>query len=172
MLSTIGVRSITAWSTRRRAGASSTGSSAIPSSEVCWRKIRPGLSAGRVQSPSVVWWCNANRERMAFVAAAYWDLEAAFPTDPTFTAVARPVDDAKVAEGKDFDSPGQPKTRRGILVLDEKRRRGLATRASTAPTSPSAPSTPAVHLEAEAPFITSSLQQVGRQPAADERAAA
>ena len=57
-----------------------------PVSEVCWRKIRQGLSAGRVQSPSVRLVVERERERMAFVAASYWDLSAAFPTEPAFTA--------------------------------------------------------------------------------------
>ena len=55
-------------------------------SEVCWRKIRTGLSAGRVQSPAVRLVVERERERMAFVAASYWDLAAQFPTDPEFTA--------------------------------------------------------------------------------------
>ena len=50
-----------------------------PVSEVCWRKIRQGLSAGRVQSPSVRLVVERERERMAFVAASYWDLAADVP---------------------------------------------------------------------------------------------
>src|SRR5690349_21386810 len=71
-----------------------------PISEVCWRKIRPRLSAGRVQSPAVRLVVERERERMAFVAASYWDLEAQFPTEPAFTAGLIGVGDAKVAEGK------------------------------------------------------------------------
>src|SRR3954469_2661191 len=57
-----------------------------PVSEVCWRKTRPKLSAGRVQSPAVRLVVERERERMAFVAAAYWDLSALFPTEPNFSA--------------------------------------------------------------------------------------
>src|SRR5204862_1514323 len=99
-----------------------------PVSEVCWRKIRQGLSAGRVQSPSVRLVVERERERMAFVAASYWDLAATFPTDPEFTAGLVAVDDAKVAEGKDFDSLGQLKKPDGVVVLDEAGARGLADR--------------------------------------------
>src|SRR5687767_9759196 len=67
-----------------------------PVSEVCWRKIRTGLSAGRVQSPAVRLVVERERERMAFVAASYWDLEAAFPTDPQFTAGLVAVNEQKV----------------------------------------------------------------------------
>src|SRR4029077_328688 len=80
-----------------------------PVSEVCWRKIRTGLSAGRVQSPAVRLVVERERERMAFVAASYWDLEAAFHTEPQCTAGLVAVDDRKVAEGKDSDSFGQLK---------------------------------------------------------------
>src|SRR5256714_2265373 len=104
-----------------------------PVSEVCWRKIRTGLSAGRVQSPAVRLVVQRERERMAFVAASYWDLEAAFPTDPQFTAGLVAIDDAKVAEGKDFDSLGQLKKPDGVVVLDETGARGLAQRLEGAP---------------------------------------
>ena len=111
-----------------------------PVSEVCWRKIRAGLSAGRVQSPAVRLVVQRERERMAFVAAAYWDLEAAFPTDPTFTASLVAVDGAKVAEGRDFDALGRPRARR--RSPRPRRGRGARTRqrGSTAPSSQSAPS--------------------------------
>ena len=49
-----------------------------PVSEVLWRKVSTGLSAGRVQSPAVRLVVERERERMAFVAAGYWDLLAAF----------------------------------------------------------------------------------------------
>src|SRR3546814_14006891 len=68
-----------------------------PVSEVVWRKIRTGLSAGRVQSPSIRLVVERERERMAFVAAGYWDLAAAFPTDPGFTAGLPTVGGHRVA---------------------------------------------------------------------------
>ena len=50
-----------------------------PVSEVLWRKVNGGLSAGRVQSPAVRLVVERERERMAFVAADYWDLAAEVP---------------------------------------------------------------------------------------------
>jgi DNA topoisomerase-1 len=132
-----------------------------PVSEVCWRKIRRGLSAGRVQSPSVRLVVQRERERMAFVAAAYWDLAAAFPTDPNFTASLVAVGDAKVAEGKDFDSTGQTKTSADILVLDEHAARGLAGRLDGAEFTVRSVDTKPYTSRPKPPFITSSLQQVG-----------
>src|SRR3954452_1439032 len=132
-----------------------------PVSEVCWRKIRRGLSAGRVQSPSVRLVVQRERERMAFVAAAYWDLDATFPTDPEFTAGLVSVDGAKVAEGKDFDSLGQPKRTDDLLVLDEVSARGLAERLEGAAFTVRSVETKPYTSRPKPPFITSSLQQVG-----------
>lgn len=47
-------------------------------SPVLWRKVGPGLSAGRVQSPATRLVVDRERERLAFVAAGYWDLIAGF----------------------------------------------------------------------------------------------
>ena len=51
---------------------------------------------------------------MAFVAASYWDLGAAFPTEPAFTASLATVDGHRVAGSRDFDSqrPDQARRRR------------------------------------------------------------
>ena len=127
---------------------------------MCWRKIRTGLSAGRVQSPAVRLVVERERERMAFVAASYWDLEAAFPTEPNFTAGLVAVDEAKVAEGKDFDSLGQKKND-DVLVLDETAARGLAERLDGATFTVRSVDTKPYTSRPKPPFITSTLQQVG-----------
>jgi DNA topoisomerase-1 len=49
-------------------------------SPVLWKKVMPRLSAGRVQSVAVRLVVNRERERIAFRAARYWDLEAEFAT--------------------------------------------------------------------------------------------
>ena len=49
-------------------------------SPLLWRKIRPRLSAGRVQSVAVRLIVERERQRMAFVAATYWDLLGTFAT--------------------------------------------------------------------------------------------
>ena len=131
-----------------------------PVSEVCWRKIRQGLSAGRVQSPAVRLVVERERERMAFRAASYWDLGATFPTEPSFTASLAAVDGAKVAEGRDFDSVGQPK-RDDVLVLDEAGARGLASRLDGQTFTVTSVETKPYTSRPKPPFITSSLQQVG-----------
>ncbi|HRN30477.1 MAG TPA: toprim domain-containing protein, partial [Terrimesophilobacter sp.] len=45
-------------------------------SPVLWRKVGPGLSAGRVQSAATRLVVERERERLAFTAASYWDLIA------------------------------------------------------------------------------------------------
>ena len=131
-----------------------------PVSEVCWRKIRQGLSAGRVQSPSVRLVVQRERERMAFVAASYWDLDAVFPTDPSFTASLAAIDGARVAGGRDFDSTGQT-TRDDVAVLDEPAARDLAARLEGRPFSVTSVETKPYTSRPKPPFITSTLQQVG-----------
>jgi DNA topoisomerase-1 len=131
-----------------------------PVSEVCWRKIRQGLSAGRVQSPSVRLVVQRERERMAFVAASYWDLAATFPTDPRFTAALATLDGARVAGSRDFDSTGRT-TRDDVAVLDEPAARDLAARLEGRPFSVTSVETKPYTSRPKPPFITSTLQQVG-----------
>src|SRR5215218_10599020 len=75
-------------------------------SPVLWRRVNRGLSAGRVQSPSVRLIVQRERERIAFVAADYWDIEMLSATSPAFTASLVAVDGTRVATGKDFDARG------------------------------------------------------------------
>ena len=86
-------------------------------SPVLWRRVNRGLSAGRVQSPSVRLIVERERERIAFVTAGYWDIDLQTATSPSFTATLVAVDGTKVATGKDFTSDGQPK--KNVVVVDE-----------------------------------------------------
>ena len=47
-------------------------------SEVAWKKVNPGLSAGRVQSVATRLVVEREREIMAFVPAGWWDLQGTF----------------------------------------------------------------------------------------------
>src|SRR6478609_2398541 len=82
-------------------------------SPVLWRKVKAGLSAGRVQSVATRLVVERERERMAFRAASYWDVEGDFtPSGPdadsaaAFPARLVTVDGARVAGGRDFDDRG------------------------------------------------------------------
>ncbi|MFZ6004123.1 MAG: type I DNA topoisomerase [Actinomycetota bacterium] len=131
-----------------------------PVSEVVWRKIRAGLSAGRVQSPSVRLVVERERERMAFVPASYWDLAAAFPTEPAFTASLATVDSARVAGSRDFDSAGGTK-RDDVAVLDEVAASALREGLEGQPFTVISVETKPYTSRPRPPFITSTLQQVG-----------
>jgi DNA topoisomerase-1 len=131
-----------------------------PVSEVVWRKVQPRLSAGRVQSPAVRLVVERERERMAFVAAAYWDLTAAFPTDPAFDARLVAVDAKRVATGKDFDARGQV-SRDDVRVLDEPAVRALADGLAGRDFAVRSVETKPYRSSPRPPFMTSTLQQEG-----------
>ena len=65
-------------------------------SPVLWRRVNRGLSAGRVQSPSIRLIVERERERIAFVSAGYWDIELLSATAPAFTAALVAVDGSRV----------------------------------------------------------------------------
>jgi DNA topoisomerase-1 len=80
-------------------------------SPLLWKKVRPRLSAGRVQSVAVRLVVERERERMRFKTAEYWDLAGTFAKreaaedDAGAGIDARLVEAAghKVATGRDFD---------------------------------------------------------------------
>jgi len=131
-----------------------------PVSEVLWRKVSSGLSAGRVQSPAVRLIVERERERMAFVAAGYWSVQALFPTDPNFTATLLRLGQARVATGKDFDSRGRLE-RADAVALDEAGAHALVEAARPATFTVSSVDEKPYRSSPKPPFITSTLQQEG-----------
>ncbi|MCB0998981.1 MAG: type I DNA topoisomerase [Acidimicrobiales bacterium] len=128
-------------------------------SPVLWRRVNRGLSAGRVQSPSVRLIVERERERIAFVTADYWDVDLLTATSPAFTATLVALDGTKVATGKDFTSDGQPK--RSVVVVDEPRARSLADALASAPFTVRSVEEKPYRSTPRAPFMTSTLQQEG-----------
>ena len=132
-------------------------------SPVLWRKVGPGLSAGRVQSAATRLVVDRERERLAFVAAQYWDLDTTLrPADAetAFTARLTRLAGRKVASGRDFDDRGRLKGADAV-ALDEATASALAEalRApGTAVTVTKVESKPYTRRPA-APFTTSTLQQ-------------
>ncbi len=55
-------------------------------SPLLWKKVRRGLSAGRVQSAALKIICDREREIEAFQPEEYWTISAAFGGKPDFTA--------------------------------------------------------------------------------------
>ncbi|MFN4002939.1 type I DNA topoisomerase [Microcella sp.] len=132
-------------------------------SPVLWRKVGPGLSAGRVQSAATRLVVDRERERLAFVTASYWDLDTTLtPTsgDTPFTARLARLDGKKVASGRDFTDRGELKGTETV-ALDEALTTSLAEALrdpSIAVTVTNVESKPYTRRPA-APFTTSTLQQ-------------
>ena len=125
-------------------------------SPVLWKKVMPRLSAGRVQSVATRLVVERERERMAFVSAAYWDIEGTF--DPShFTARLVSVDGARVAQGRDFGSDGTLKSE--ARQLTEEDALGLADRLDGADFSVRSVEEKPYTKRPAPPFMTSTLQQ-------------
>jgi DNA topoisomerase-1 len=88
-------------------------------SPVLWKKVMPRISAGRVQSVATRLIVEKERERMAFISSAWWDLAAV--TALGFNARLLEVDGKKVAATSDFGADGavKEKSLANILLLDE-----------------------------------------------------
>ncbi len=95
-------------------------------SPVLWKKVRTGLSAGRVQSVAVRLIVEREEARRAFRSSTYWDIEARLASEGReFAAVLARVGDARVATGRDFDSTTGALSAKGVRHLDEPAARGL-----------------------------------------------
>ena len=92
-------------------------------SPLLWKKIAPGLSAGRVQSVAVRFLVDRERERMKFRSARYWDLKAKLhklEDTNIFEADLTHLDGKRLASGKDFDeSTGKLKKPEKVVLLDD-----------------------------------------------------
>jgi DNA topoisomerase-1 len=137
-------------------------------SPVLWRKVGPGLSAGRVQSAATRLVVDRERERLAFVAAGYWDLSALLAasdsSSPFESRLAR-LDGVRVATGRDFDDKGQLKAstngKADAVALDEQAATALAEalRDPAVPVIVSSVDSKPYTRRPAAPFSTSTLQQ-------------
>ena len=133
-------------------------------SPVLWRKVGPGLSAGRVQSVATRLVVERERERMAFRSASYWDLTGEFATDAgdSFRAKLVSVDGSRVATGRDFDDLGQVKTLKsgaGVVPLDQESATSLAEGLADSAFAVASVDTKPYTRRPAAPFTTSTLQQ-------------
>ncbi|HTL40425.1 MAG TPA: type I DNA topoisomerase [Pseudolysinimonas sp.] len=133
-------------------------------SPVLWRKVGPGLSAGRVQSAATRLVVDRERERLAFVPAAYWDLtaqlapQAGAEGNPFESKIAR-LDGKRVASGRDYNDRGQ--LTGDVVALDETKAEALADALRLPQTSFTVSNleTKPYTRRPAAPFTTSTLQQ-------------
>ena len=134
-------------------------------SQVAWKKVNPGLSAGRVQSVATRLVVEREREIMAFRPAGWWDLQGTFAAmadgaDATaFGARLVALDGTRLATGGDFSQQGEL-TRDDRVVLDEGGASALAAELAEADFSVRSVEAKPYRKRPFAPFITSTLQQV------------
>ena len=130
-------------------------------SNLLWRKIGSGTSAGRVQSVAVRLIVERERARIAFVNATYWDLDAIFSTKSgeKLEATLQSVDGRKIPNGKDFDSTTGKLKKPELLQLSEQESTDLATRLKSADFSVTKVEVKPFTERPRPPFTTSTLQQ-------------
>jgi len=133
-------------------------------SPLLWKKIAPGLSAGRVQSVAVELLVQRERERMRFRSGSYWDLRAKLAPKgdkSTFMADLVQLNGKRLATGKDFDeSTGKLSKPDSVVLLDEKQAFTLKEQLETnASWTVANLETNIQERSPGAPFTTSTLQQ-------------
>ena len=126
-------------------------------SPVLWKKIMPRLSAGRVQSVATRLVVQREKERRAFVAAQWWDIEATFDPE-SFTARLVTIEGKRVAQGRDFGPDGKSRSD-DIVQLDESEARGLAGRLKDSSYTVGRVERKPYVRRPSPPFMTSTLQQ-------------
>ncbi len=133
-------------------------------SPLLWKRIRPGLSAGRVQSVAVRLLVEKERQRIAFVSAQYWNLTAEIGADDgSFKAKLTRVGGERIVDSKSFD-PASGELVRKRRYLEESVARGLAeTAGKTRPWKVSSLDRRPGRQRPAPPFITSTLQQEGNR---------
>ncbi|MEY4368049.1 MAG: hypothetical protein RLZ28_1464 [Actinomycetota bacterium] len=132
-------------------------------SPILWRKIKRGMSAGRVQSPAVRLIVERERERIAFVSAAYCGvkvkLQSQQPGEPVFESKLQSIDSKRIATGDSFNDLGQ--LTGNVLLLEPTAADELVAALSSSSVSikvASVEAKPSTRKPA-APFTTSTLQQ-------------
>ncbi len=97
-------------------------------SPILWRKMSPGLSAGRVQSVATRLVVERERARIRYSSSAYWNIVATFAArnGETFSANLIAIAGKRLVTGKDFDrGTGQLKAKeKDILLMDEDQANG------------------------------------------------
>jgi DNA topoisomerase-1 len=134
-------------------------------SPLLWYKVRPKLSAGRVQSVAVRLIVERERERIAFHSATYWDLLGTFSCDASrkagrLTAGLTHVGNRKIPSGKDFNpATGTLFDPNACALLNEKEAHTLSERLKKCPALVKSVEEKPYTEKPYAPFTTSTLQQ-------------
>lgn len=130
-------------------------------SPILWRKIKPGLSAGRVQSVAIRLLVERERQRLTFVPSEFWDALATFATKSkeSFQAELATVNGKPIVLGKDFDpNTGKIKNERGVWMKQADAEALVARLTQATPTVGAIEEKPFTEKPFP-PFTTSTLQQ-------------
>ncbi len=143
-------------------------------SPVLWRKVGPNLSAGRVQSVATRIVVERERQRMAFRAAGWWDVEGRFAKQGVaaspFGGSLVGLDGTRLVTGRDFAADGTLSAKTPVVRLDEAGARGLVAALDGAELHVRSVDEKPYTARPQAPFITSTLQQeAGRKLRFDAR---
>ena len=130
-------------------------------SPLLWRKIKPKLSAGRVQSVAVRLIVERERRRMAFVSATYWDLLGTFANagGQSFPATLISLKKRRIPSSRDFDPATGKLKDPDLLFLDEGEAADLLERLRAADWRVSGIEDKPYTTRPYPPFTTSTLQQ-------------
>ena len=137
-------------------------------SPVLWRKVGPGLSAGRVQSVATRLIVERERERMAFVRASYWDVTATLEApdadgnNVAFDSRMVSLGGRRLAGSKDFGADGKltaTDAKDQVTQLDEAQASAIAQALEFATFTVASMETKPYRRRPVPPFTTSTLQQ-------------
>lgn len=131
-------------------------------SPLLWKKVRYGLSAGRVQSVAVHLVVEREKARAAFCSAAYFDLVATLRADrETFTARLAAYQNKSIPDGQNFDSrTGALLEPERFTLLNQTQAEELAqTLLAAEPWTVTKVEKTPYQTHPYPPFITSTLQQ-------------
>ena len=137
-------------------------------SPVLWRKVGPGLSAGRVQSVATRLIVERERERMAFVRAPYWDVTATLEApdadgnNVAFDSRMVSLGGRRLAGSKDFGADGRltaAGAKDQVVQLDEAQASAIAQALEFATFTVASMETKPYRRRPVPPFTTSTLQQ-------------
>ncbi|MCO6431498.1 MAG: type I DNA topoisomerase, partial [Deltaproteobacteria bacterium] len=135
-------------------------------SPLLWKKMKPRLSAGRVQSVAIRLLVERERERISFRSGTYWDLKGVFSKagssqySDQFEAELTHVGGKRVAIGKDFDAKtGKLLEGSDSVLLNEKSAGELKQKLLNSKTLVSSVEEKPYTTKPAPPFTTSTLQQ-------------
>ena len=129
-------------------------------SPLLWKKIKPRLSAGRVQSVATRLIVERERERMKFVSGRYVSIGASLAAEnpPKVEANVVSFDGNRLALSKDFD-PATGKCEPNVWVPTEQELGGLVSALEASRVTVENIQQKPFTQRPSAPFITSTLQQ-------------